>query len=112
MQDQSPNAKQAKIETKWTVTPAIDVFENDEGYLVVGDLPGVDAEQLDVRVERGILIVDTSGAGPEWEYRRELKLSDDVDTEAIGAKLEAGVLELRLPKRAEVRPRKISITTA
>jgi HSP20 family molecular chaperone IbpA len=103
---------QAKVETKWTVTPPIDVFENEDEYLLVGDLPGVQADQLDLRVERGMLIVDTTGASPEWEYRREFKLSDDVDTEAIGAKLEAGVLELRLPKRAEVRPRKISITTA
>lgn len=104
-------SNQAKVETKWTVTPPMDVFENEAEYLLVGDLPGVKAEQLDVRVERGVLVLDTTGASSDWEYRREFKLSDDVDTEAIGAKLDAGVLELRLPKRSEVRPRKISITT-
>jgi HSP20 family molecular chaperone IbpA len=103
---------QAKVETKWTVTPPMDVFENDDEYLLVGDLPGVEAEQLDLRVERGVLILDTSGASPEWEYRREFKLSDDVDPEAIGAKLDDGVLELKLPKRAEVKPRKIQIATS
>lgn len=103
---------QAKVETKWTVTPPMDVFENDDEYLLVGDLPGVRAEQLELRVERGVLILDTAGAAEDWEYRREFKLSDDVDAEAIGAKLDAGVLELRLPKRAEVKPRKIAITTS
>lgn len=105
-----PSQDQAKIEPKWTVTPLMDVFENDDEYLLVGDLPGVKAEQLDLRVEKGVLILDTQGASPEWEYRREFKLSDDVDAGAIGAKLDAGVLELRLPKRAEVKPRKISIS--
>lgn len=103
---------QAKVETKWTVTPPMDVYENDDEYLLIGDLPGVQAEQLELRVERGVLILDTTGASDDWEYRREFKLSDDVDAEAIGAKLDAGVLELTLPKRAEVKPRKITITTS
>jgi len=101
-----------KVENKWSVTPLVDVYENDDEYLLVGDLPGVSADQLELRVEGGILTIETRGVDEHWDYRREYRLSEDVDSQAVGAKLDAGVLELRLPKRAESRPRKIQIKTA
>jgi HSP20 family molecular chaperone IbpA len=102
----------AKVENKSTVTPLMDVYESDQDYLLIGDLPGVAPDQLDIRVDKGVLSVETRGVDPQWEYKREYKLSDDVDSTVVEAKLDAGVLELRLPKRAEIRPRKIEIKTA
>lgn len=100
-----------RVDNKWRVTPAMDVYENEEAYLLVGDLPGVAPPQLELKVEHGVLILDTTGVDPSWEYHRELRLSDDVDTDAIDARLDAGVLELRLPKRAETRSRKVVVHT-
>lgn len=102
----------AKVENKFSVTPLMDVYESDEDYLLIGDFPGIGPEQLEVRVDKGVLSIETKGADAEWEYQREYRLSEDVDSSAVEAKLDAGVLELRLPKRAEVRPRKIAIKTA
>ncbi len=103
---------QTKVESKVRVAPLLDVFENENEYLLVGDLPGVSPDQLEIKIEKGILTLETNGADPAWEYRRDLRISEDVDAEAIVAKLASGVLELRLPKRAEVRPHRISITTS
>ena len=44
-------------------------------------------------------------------YRREFGLSGELDADAIDASLKDGVLTLRIPKRAEVRPRKIEVRT-
>jgi HSP20 family protein len=100
---------QAKAENSSSVAPLIDVHENDEGYLLVADLPGVTSDQLDISVEKGILHLETKGGDREWQYRRQLRLSDDFDPEGVTAKLEAGVLELVILKRAQARTRKIKV---
>lgn len=102
----------AKVENKLSVTPLVDVYENEAEYLLVAELPGIQSEQVELRVEKDVLILETTGADEEWEYRRDFRLSDDVAADAVEAKLESGVLELHLPKRAETRPRRISVKTA
>lgn len=102
--------------------PDIDILERQDDYVIYADLPGVDDRSVDVRLERGLLTLDAQLATvPEagWtpihtEYRvgsfhREFRISEDVDAEGVSAKMSNGVLELRLPKSVERRPRSIPV---
>ena len=97
-----------------------------EGELVLRfDVPGVDSEKIDVTVDRGVLTVSatreetkTEGESPVVRERlfgsftRRVRLSDNLDADAIEASNHDGVLEIRIPVREEAKPRKITVGTA
>ncbi len=92
---------------------AADLLERDDAYLLVIDLPGATAETTDIRVDDGRLHIEAQRekAVPEgYRYAREerslfldleLPLPPDAVTEEATASLEAGVLELELPRAAD-----------
>ena len=94
-----------------------------EGEVVLRfDVPGVDPEQIDVTVDKGVLTVsakreETKTEGEEHVIReryhgsvtRRVRLSDNLDAEKIEAANSNGVLEIRIPVREEAKPRKITI---
>jgi HSP20 family molecular chaperone IbpA len=87
----------------------IDVYENDNELLLLADLPGVAADGLDVRVENGELTIE-GRRGEKSKYRRVFALENaGFDLEKIAARQSNGVLELRLPKAAQKRARKIAV---
>lgn len=101
-------------------TPPVDVHETEEEYLVRVDLPGVKSGDVNIEVNEGVLSI--SGSRVPWEagesqlverpygsFVRTLTLPRGVDTDAIGADYQDGVLELRIPKPAEHKPKRISI---
>jgi HSP20 family protein len=103
--------------------PDVDIAETPEAWLVFADLPGVDEGHVSVELREGLLTIDADPSGaadPAWtplhaEYRtgayhREFAISDDVDADGIAARMHDGVLEVRLPKAARRRPRKIEIS--
>lgn len=90
------------------VTAPVDVFENDDFYVVRADVPGVDKEQVEINFHEGKLIFEAT-LESELVYTRTLGFGDEVDADAIEAKLEHGVLELQLGKAAAKKPRKIAI---
>ncbi len=92
-----------------SIAPAVDIYENDVGYLVLADLPGVGIEGVDIRYEEGELSLVGRRDEGSRDYRRVFKIPEDVDAEAIDAALDNGVLELRLPKAKSVQPRKIEV---
>lgn len=105
--------------------PRFSLDEADEAYTLTGDLPGVRAEDLNVTVENGVLTIrgHRNVEPPEgYEVRRSERsrltfersyaLGDRIDAEGAEAKLVDGVLTLKLPKRAEVKPRQIAIRSA
>lgn len=92
---------------KTVVYPLVDVFESNKEFLLVADLPGVAKEALEITVEGGQL--ELRAETDSLEYRRSFALGDDVDLDAVEAKLERGELELHLPKRAEAQVRKIAV---
>jgi HSP20 family molecular chaperone IbpA len=102
------------------VAPPADIYEDDDGLVVVADLPGIAPEALDVRVEQRILTI-TAHAQPappgtplhrEYEltgFFRQFQLPEEVDTTRIEAELKQGVLTLKLPRAAEQQPRRIEV---
>lgn len=80
---------------------------DDEGLKI--EMPGVKSGDLDVTVEnRTLKVKGKSRIGKEFSYT--YSLHSNVDTEAVTAKLEDGLLEISLPKKPESTPRKITIS--
>lgn len=109
-----------------TFRPAVDIRETDEAFVVFAELPGLTTEDLNIDVEDGVLRVSgerTLAEGEDREgfrrverrygaFSRAFSLPDNVDADAVSAKLEHGVLTLTLPKRDLPGARKIAIEAA
>jgi HSP20 family protein len=105
--------------------PPVDIWEDQEGITVCADMPGVSRDGLNLRVQGNNLIVEgrlqlelSQQAEALYAdvrsslYRRSFALSGELETEKIEASLKGGVLTVRIPKRAELRPRKIEVQAA
>jgi HSP20 family protein len=104
-------------------TPALDLSETPDAYVVEVAVPGMQAEDLKLTFENGVLtIAGEVKAETEQKERnyhrverrfgrfsRSITFPTTVKGDAIAAKLEHGVLNLTLPKAEEVKPRQISI---
>lgn len=91
--------------------PAVDIYENESGYVITADLPGVDEKSVDVSLENHILTLKAKASEVVTEgyklvyaeyrvgdYERSFKLNDQVNKADIQAVLKNGVLKLVLPK--------------
>ncbi|RJS17080.1 Hsp20/alpha crystallin family protein [Corallococcus sp. H22C18031201] len=104
-------------------TPAFDVKETKDAYIFKADLPGVDEKDVDVTLTGDRLTVsgkreveqrDSSDRFYTYErsfgsFSRSFTLPEGVDAEQVDAQLRDGVLQLTLPKRPEVQPKKIKL---
>jgi HSP20 family molecular chaperone IbpA len=100
-------------EDEITVAPLIGLYESSDAYLLQGDLPGVDKEDLLISVEKRELILEGRAKGDHPVcYRRRFRVSDGIDADEISAELEDGVLSVRLPKTVASQKRRIEIKTA
>lgn len=104
--------------------PATDIYENEDGYLLRCDMPGVSQDQVDVTLEDGVLTVTGTQSEqkrdgyeevyteyPTGIYRRAFTIRQAVEETKITAKLSNGMLELTLPKAEIAKPRRIEIQT-
>lgn len=102
--------------------PDIDISENNECIRLVANMPGADQTSIDVTVENNVLTLEGRArietpvgyelVGQEYDvgkYRRDFTLSNAIDTEGIKARMQNGVLLVTIPKRDEVKTRKIEI---
>ncbi|KQZ02801.1 hypothetical protein ASD19_13755 [Microbacterium sp. Root53] len=101
----------------------VNLYREDDRYVVETDLPGFDPSSIDVSAEPGLLTIradrDTSREdhGERWLVRerssarvvRQLALGDEVDLDAIAADYRDGVLKITLPVRADALPRKVAV---
>mgnify|MGYP003572348341 CR=1 FL=1 len=102
--------------------PKTDIYETNDGIVVVADMPGVDEGSIDITLEKNVL--DLKGyikfepptnynlAYAEYDignYERKFTISDEVDRENIEATIKDGVLRLHLPKAAPAKARKIAV---
>lgn len=101
----------------------MDLYQAKDSYVLSTDLPGVDPDSITVDIDNGVLTVsakrDTAPEGEvQWitnerftgTYRRQITLSDTVDTEQVSADYRNGVLTITLPVAERAKSRKISIT--
>lgn len=110
--------------TRPVIAPLVDIYENEQEYLVLADLPGVTNEGVQIRFEKGELSLYAKRSeeaargdvlGSEIlgaDFRRLFTIPETVDSERIDAKLQAGVLHLVLPKASKAKPRQITVKAA
>lgn len=108
MSDNTAISTQSEAPKLPRLTAPVDIFENDDHYLVRADVPGVSKEAVEISFHEGKLNFEAT-LEDQVVYTRTLGFGDDVDPDAIEAKLERGVLELQLSKAAAHKPRKIAI---
>ena len=120
---ESTDVQAAKArEESLALAPAVDIYENAQGITVQADMPGVSRDGLSIQADRNSLVIEGNAvidvpAAMEaihadvqvTRYRRSFALSGELDAERIEATLKDGVLTLRIPKRAEFRPRKVEV---
>jgi HSP20 family molecular chaperone IbpA len=100
----------------------IALFDTGETFILLVELPGVDQNTLQVKVEKGSLIIEgalqldlpseatrTYSEITLGDYRRVVDLADQVDEERIEANFKSGLLKLTLPKSKGAAPRKIAV---
>jgi HSP20 family protein len=102
-------------------TPRVDIYETDKELILLADLPGVRAEDVDLRFERGELVLHgrvQRRQRPEqlyqWEYDegdyyRVFQIHESIDGSRIEAECKNGVLTVRLPRAEAARPRQVQV---
>ena len=104
-------------------TPAVDIYENNEFVVVKAELPGVEKDRISVEVKEGILTLrgergfdrelkDESYHRIERAYggfHRSFSLPVSVDQEKVTARFLDGVLEVKLPKKEQAKPKQIEV---
>jgi HSP20 family protein len=102
--------------------PTADIYETEDALSVILEMPGVEKNNVDVRVEDGVLYVEgrldfskCQNLQPLYteynvgHYSRSFRLSSKIDQNKIGAELRDGVLSLTLAKVEEAKPRTIQV---
>ena len=109
------------VGSSWS--PAVDIKEEDNRYVLHADIPGVQAEDIEVSMDKGVLTIsgerkhESQESGEDYHrlershgvFTRRFSLPDSVDADNIQASSKDGVLELVLPKAASVEPKKIEV---
>lgn len=103
--------------------PAVDIKEEDDGFVIHADIPGVNPDDIHVSMDNGVLSISGERKHEASEskqgfkrvervqgnFYRRFSLPDNVDAEKISAKSMHGVLEVRIPKAEKVQSRRISV---
>jgi len=119
---QSDEVDRDDREQALVMVPPTDVFEEAEGITLQLDMPGVDKDRLNLQANKNTLTIE-GGARLDMPqgmtalyadvrstlYRRSFVLSDELESDKTDATLKDGVLTVRIPKRAELRPRRIEV---
>jgi HSP20 family protein len=107
--------------TAWA--PALDISERKDAYLVTVELPGVEADDLEITLEDGLLTIQgqrhsTQDSSEQQfhrverrygAFRRAITLPAQVQAEQIEASFENGVLQIVVPKMEEAKPKRIQV---
>ena len=100
----------------------IDAYRKGDEFVALFDLPGLDADSINLTVERNVLTVHAErhrpdaddvelliGERPHGTFSRQLFLAETLDTERIAADYTDGVLRLRIPVKEQAKPRRVDI---
>ena len=102
--------------------PTVNIIENDGSYVLELAAPGLEKEDFEISVEKEVMTISVAKdlnmdetarfkrrEFGNYQFKRSFRLPDTINTEAIEAKYEAGVLKLALPVKEEVAPKRIEI---
>jgi len=105
--------------------PAVNVWANEDGLVVTAEVPGINAEDIDIMVVGETMTIsgsrgmDELGEGTKYhrqergygDFTRTVKLPFLVDSDKVDASFRDGLLNITLPRKDEDKPRKIAITS-
>lgn len=109
------------VTSQWT--PRVDIREEDGRFVILADLPGIDPDEVEIMMDKGILSIKGERKSELEEhaerysrierrygmFHRRFALPDSADPEGITARGYNGVLEISIPKRPETTPRRIHV---
>ena len=109
------------VTSQWA--PLVDIVEEPERFVLYADIPGVDPQDIEVQMDRGLLTIkgerrpETTGDKSRFSrierlhggFPRRFALPDSADPEGIQAHGYQGVLQVVIPKRPESKPRRIKV---
>jgi HSP20 family protein len=113
------------VTNQWA--PRVDIREDEQRFVILADIPGVDPAQIEVSMDKGILTLkgereagavdETHGKFTRVErargaFHRRFALPDSADADGITATGKFGVLEIVIPKKAQATPRRITINAS
>jgi HSP20 family molecular chaperone IbpA len=102
--------------------PKVDIFSDEQGIVILADMPGVDENSVDILLEKDVLTISgfvtvdepenfelSYGEYGIGDYRRSFTLMEEIDRDKIEASISNGVLRVFLPKAPEAQARKIAV---
>jgi HSP20 family molecular chaperone IbpA len=111
-----------RTRTRPLYTPRTDIFETDDGLVLLADMPGVSPDSVEVTLERQVLTIrgraedsPPQGFSPVYreyqagDYERSFTLSEAIEAERIEAGCKNGVLRLFLPKAGPAQTKRIQV---
>jgi HSP20 family protein len=118
----SPTGSNGNALRRWV--PAMDLVETEDDFVLRADLPGLAENDVNIELEDNVLTVSGERNTERQErnqgyyrverasghFSRSLTLPDGIDPDAIRANFENGVLEVRIPKPEQRKPRKVTIS--
>ena len=90
------------------IRPRVDILSGDQDFLIRADMPGVGADDVDLRVE-GTTLTLVGRRSQRPAYKRQFIIPQHTDVDAVTAGLRHGVLEVTVPKTSASRARTIPI---
>ncbi|MBS0380481.1 MAG: Hsp20/alpha crystallin family protein [Proteobacteria bacterium] len=123
---QLDQALNSEVESTVSWIPQVDIREEAERFVVTADVPGVEPKDIEVTAEKGVLTVRGQRSSEKKSesdgytrverasgtFLRRFTLPETADAEAIKATHVNGVLELSIPKRAQVQAKRITVQAA
>lgn len=110
------------IRDRATFVPRADIYERENDYVLLAEMPGVSHDSVDINFENNELTI--TGRAEEvpveghtllhreyevGDYQRSFRYPDNIDAEKIDARMSNGVLRVTLPKSEKAKPKKIAV---
>jgi len=119
---EAPRQETAKSRPGGMFAPRVDVLETNDELLLYADLPGVKQEDVSLTCKGDEFVLQASCAPRNvgkkqlyaeygvGDFSRAFRIAEQVETDGIEASLKDGVLTVRVPKAAAIRPKRITVT--
>jgi len=114
--------KDAYNNEEYILVPPVDIYETDNEFVIKAEMPGVKKDGINVTLDNNELEISgkINGNLPDeknlkysefnlYNYHRKFNVGDVINRNALSAALDDGILTLTLPKREEVKPKKIEV---